>query len=199
MTDYKKWQTLGSKYLVNDRWLKLRADKCETPDGHILDPFYVFEYPDWINCLVIDETDDVIMIRQYRHGVKDYILETIGGSTELHDANLEASVRRELKEELGYVGGEVIQTGVSYANPANQTNKIYSYLAIGGKCTDAQALEPGENIHIEVLPFIEVVNMMNNSGQGAIFQSYNLATLLFAVSYIRSSDNPRLEKLRGLI
>lgn len=195
MAELNKWKTLASKYIVNDRWLKLRADTVETPDGHTLDPFYVFEYPDWINCLVIDENNDAIMIRQYRHGAKEYVLEIIGGSAESHDADTEESIRRELKEELGYVGGSVILTGVSYANPANQNNKVYSYLAIGGQCSEAQALEPGENIHIEKVPFSKLLDVMAKSGSDETFQSLNLANLFFAVNYIKNSNDSRLREL----
>ena len=199
MVDYKKWITSGSKYIVNDRWLKLRADTCITPDGHTLDPFYVLEFPDWINCLVIDDAGDAIMIRQYRHGAKDYVLEVVGGSKDPQDITSEDAIRRELKEELGYVGGKVVQTGTCYANPANQTNKIYSYLAFGGTTSQEQELEPGENIHIEKIPFIKIVEMMNSSGENEIFQSYNITNIFFALNYIKSSNDDQLSKLRNLL
>jgi 8-oxo-dGTP pyrophosphatase MutT (NUDIX family) len=196
MTDYKKWQTTASTYIVNDRWLKLRADACITPDGHTKDPFYIFEYSDWISCLVLDENNDVIMIRQYRHGPKEYILEVIGGGVDSRDAGPEDAARREVKEELGYVGGDVVKVGVSYANPANQTNKVHYFLAYGGAITEQQALEPGENLHIIKMPFTEVVQLMQNSGEDEIFQSYNLTNLLFVLNYLRTTDNPQLQKLR---
>ncbi|MFO0881907.1 MAG: NUDIX hydrolase [Candidatus Saccharimonadales bacterium] len=195
MNTYEKWKTLASKYLVNDRWLKLRADTVETPDGNTLDPFYVLEFPDWINCLVVDNNDNALMIRQYRHGAKEYVLEIIGGSTEQHDVSVEDAIRRELNEELGYIGGEVILTGVSYANPANQTNKIYSYFAFGGSCANEQALEPGENIVIEKMPFVDMVQKLSASGVDEVFQSYNITNLHFALRYIKQSDNTRLKQL----
>lgn len=199
MTTYKKWQTTASKYLVDDRWLKLRADSCVTPDGQTLDPFYIFEYADWVNCLVIDDDDNAVMIRQYRHGAKEYVLEIIGGGVSPGDTDAEMAIRRELQEEIGYSGGEVIQTGVSYANPANQTNKIYSFLAFDGSLGKEQALEPGENIHIEKMPLSDVLRLMTNASMGEIFQSNNLANLLFALNYIKTSDHPRLQALRNLI
>ena len=179
--------------------MKLRADTCVTPEGHTLDPFYVIEYKDWVNCLVIDTDNNAVMIRQYRHGVDEYVLEIIAGAAENHDASLEDSIRREVKEELGYVGGDVVQIGVSYANPSNQTNKIYSFLAFGGSCSEEQALEPGESLFVETMPFAEVVKLMSGSDSGELFQSINLANLFFAVNYIKASDDPRLQALRDLI
>ncbi|MCP4753522.1 MAG: hypothetical protein GY866_21745, partial [Proteobacteria bacterium] len=37
------WKTLKSRYIVDDEWLTLRADRCETAEGVIIDPFYVLE------------------------------------------------------------------------------------------------------------------------------------------------------------
>lgn len=153
----EKWQTNNSKYLVNDRWLRLRADSCTTPDGHSIEPYYVFEYSDWVNCFVIDDNNDVLMLKQYRHGANEYLLELVSGGLEGHDASPEEGIRRELEEELGYVGGEMHQLGTSYPNPANHTNKVYSFIAIGGSCKQAQKLEKGENlqttkISLEYLP-----------------------------------------------
>jgi len=176
--------------------MKLRADTCVTPEGHTLDPFYVMEYGDWVNCFVVDTDNNAVMIRQYRHGVDEYVLEVVAGAAEIHDASFEESVRRELKEELGYVGGEVAQTGVSYANPSSQTNKIYSFLAFGGSCAEEQALEPGESLYIEKMPFAEVVQLMSDPDSGELFQSINLANLFFAMNYIRASDDQRLKVLR---
>ncbi len=196
MNTYKKWQTLSSQYLVNDRWLKLRADSCLTVDGHTKDPYYVLEQNDWLTCLAIDG-DEAVMIRQYRHGVQEYVLEMIAGWVDITDASPEAAARRELAEEIGYSGGEVYQTGVSYANPANQTNKIYAFLAVGGSCNLSQALEIGEDLHVERIPLNQLAATMLNPGKAEICQSYGLANLLFARHYIEQSDLAALQVLKG--
>jgi ADP-ribose pyrophosphatase len=33
-----KWKTLSSEYLFRDLWFKVRKERCETPDGRIVDP-----------------------------------------------------------------------------------------------------------------------------------------------------------------
>jgi hypothetical protein len=37
------WEILSSRYVVNDRWLTLRADDCRTPAGQNISPYYVLE------------------------------------------------------------------------------------------------------------------------------------------------------------
>jgi hypothetical protein len=75
--ELKKWETKSSAYVVNDRWMKLRADTCITLAGHEITPFYVMEYNEWISCLVLSDDDEVTLLRHYRHGIDDYVLETV--------------------------------------------------------------------------------------------------------------------------
>ena len=44
----QRWKTLAHRDVVRDRWLRLRADRCELKPGVVLDPFYVMEEPDWV-------------------------------------------------------------------------------------------------------------------------------------------------------
>lgn len=186
-TDLKKWQTNSSKYLVDDRWIKLRADSCTTPDGHIIEPFYVLEYSDWANCFVIDDKGDVIMVNHYRHGVDEYLPELVSGGLETDDASPEDGIRRELVEELGYVGGEIYKVGASYPNASSQTNKVHSFLAIGGSCSQAQKLERGETLHIIKTSLKDFIRTLEDHGSQVTYQSTHLATMFLALNFIKQS------------
>ena len=63
------------------------------------------------------------MLRHYRHGVREYLMEFIGGGVEEGESPEEA-VRREVKEETGYTGGLIYYVGTSYPNPANHTTAV---------------------------------------------------------------------------
>ena len=56
-----KWKILSSEILFNDLWFKVRKDKCQTPDGRIVDPYYVYEFPTWVTALALTEDGKVIM------------------------------------------------------------------------------------------------------------------------------------------
>jgi ADP-ribose pyrophosphatase len=193
-----KWHVAKSEYLINDRWLKVRSETCITPEGHTIDPYYVLEYNDYIACVVIDDQNDVIMLRHYRHGAGDYILEVVGGIIEDSDASPLDTTLREIKEELGYGGGQVYQTGVSYTNPAMMTNKVYCFLAIGGACQHQPNLQVGENFKVEKMPFGDFVKLFTRPND-ILCQSLYLTSIFFALNFIKNSTADELAELRRLL
>lgn len=63
------WDILESKYIVKDEWLALRADRCQMPNGRLVEPYYVFEFPEWVNIVALTNKEEVILVKQYRHGI----------------------------------------------------------------------------------------------------------------------------------
>lgn len=192
----KKWRTTNSKIVVEDRWIKLRADTCVTAEGHTVAPYYVLEYGAWVNCFVIDENSDVIMVRHYRYGVDEFVIETVSGAIDESDDSHTEGIRRELAEELGYTGGELYQTGVSYPNPSNQNNKLYSFIAVGGSCNVEQKLEVSENLEICKMSFEEFIKHINDPN--VINHGLSLTTILYALNFIKRSEMESLQDLKKL-
>src|SRR3954463_5607827 len=124
------WTIDSSEYVVNDTYFKLRTDSCTTPQGGEVNRYYVLELDDWVNCLALDEDDNVIILKHYRHGVQKYLSEFIGGGIEKIDASPMEAAKRELEEEAGYTGGSYFHVGTSYPNPANHTNQVHTFLAV---------------------------------------------------------------------
>ena len=94
-----KWKMLSSEYIFADRWFKARADRCEFPDGRIIEPYYVVELPDWCNMIVVTKEERIILVRQYRYPVDQTTYELPGGIIE-NEQPLEAA-KREMEEETG--------------------------------------------------------------------------------------------------
>lgn len=194
-----KWRTTESKYLVNNKWLKLRADTCIVPDGRTIQDWYVLEYPEWINCLAIDQNDNVILLRHYRQGAGEYVAEIVSGTVDGDDSP-EAAIAKELQEEIGYQGGELYKTGVVYANPSNQNNKVHTFLAVGGACTGKKVDELGANFVAETVPFKKFVAQVSDPNNTVLYQSLHVASIFFALNFIRSgAKSPAIERLRNII
>ena len=63
----QRWKTLSRRDVVRDRWLRLRADRCELKPGVVLDPFYVMEEPDWVHTVALNAAREILLVRQYRY------------------------------------------------------------------------------------------------------------------------------------
>src|SRR5690606_37731216 len=97
----QKWKLLESKYIIQRPWATLRVDKLELPNGNIKDEYYVLEYPTWVNMVAITEDENVLFVKQYRHGADQIMVELPAGVVE-DDEEPEVAARRELLEETRY-------------------------------------------------------------------------------------------------
>ncbi len=79
-TRLEPWKVKGSRYLLRERFLTARVDHCVTPAG-IEVPYYVLEYPGWVNVVALDKEDHLILVRQYRHALGDISLELPGAAS----------------------------------------------------------------------------------------------------------------------
>ena len=96
--------------------------------------------PTTVCAVAITEENEVLMVRQYRHPVKETLLEIPGGFIDEGETPEEA-MRRELKEETGYEFSSVINVGRIAANPGVLDNFTYLFLAKGGIKTSEQNLD----------------------------------------------------------
>lgn len=172
------WKTLSTKYLFRDLWFTVRADTCETQEGKVISPYYVYEFPDWVIAIALTEDGRFIMERQYRHAVGLTSYELPGGCVDDTDASLEVAMRRELLEETGYVFDTVEYIGKTSANPSTHSNWAHFYLATGGRLEQAQHLDSNEEIEIYLYTLEEVKELLRNHG---IVQSIHVTALFYAL------------------
>jgi ADP-ribose pyrophosphatase len=172
------WKTLSSTYLFTDRWFKVRKDVCETPDGKIVDPYYVYEFPTWVGALPVTEDGKVILVRQYRHALGEVCLEIPGGCVDDTDKDWQEAIAREVLEETGYAFSSYEYLGRISANPSTNTNLLHMYLAKGGKKVSAQRLDENEEIEVVLLTLDELKQMLR---ENKIVQSMHVSCIFYAL------------------
>ncbi|MGD0749952.1 MAG: NUDIX hydrolase [Anaerolineales bacterium] len=141
---------------------------------------FVLEYGDWTTVVALTKQQEVVLVRQYRHGAQKVILELPGGAMDARDENPLQAARRELLEETGYASDNIIQIGCVSPNPANQTNLIYSFLALDAEKVSGQALDDTEDMEVVLKPLEKVITMAKNS---ELFQSMQVSAIFFALAY----------------
>jgi ADP-ribose diphosphatase len=173
-----KWKILSSEYLFRDLWFKVRKDKCETPQGKIVDPYYVYEFPDWVTAVALTEDGKVILEKQYRHALGEVDMEIPGGCVDETDKNYEEAIARELLEETGYSFSSYEFLGKISANPSTNSNLMYMYLARGGKKVAAQDLDQNEEIEISLVTIEELKQLLRDN---KIIQAMHVTCILYAL------------------
>jgi len=179
-----EWATLKSKQIIKDKWISLRGDTCKMSNDKIIEPYYVLEYPTWVNVVALTKEKDVILVRQYRHGIQKTIIETPGGSMDSNDKSPFEAIKRELLEETGYSSNNIIETCKISVNPANHNNLTYCYLALDSYLVTTQNLDDTEQIEIILKPLNEVIEMLNNQ---EFLQSLNISSLYYAIKYLENA------------
>lgn len=174
-----KWKTLSSEYLFNDQWFKVRKEKCETPAGKIVDPYYVYEFATWVAAVPVTEDGKVVMVRQYRHALGETCIEIPGGCVDDTDNDFEAAVKRELLEETGYNFSSYEYLGKISPNPSTNSNLLHMFLAKGGKKISLQNLDYNEEIEVILLSIDELKQLLK---ENKIVQSMHVSCIMYALN-----------------
>lgn len=159
MKEIRKPELISSEYLIRRPWLTARRDSLRLPDGRINPEYYVLEYPSWVNVIAVTREGRYVMVRQYRHGLGIISTELCAGVVE-EGEEPEAAARRELREETGYTGGRWQLQCVLSGNPSTTNNLTYCFLAEDVELTDAQHLDPTEDVEALTLSREELLELL---------------------------------------
>ena len=171
----KQWKVLETNYFRP----RFRVDTCELGNGNLLDAT-IFEFRSWANIVALTKNEEVVLIQQYRHGIRDVLWEFPGGVVEDEEDPVDGA-KRELLEETGYAASQVIEVARLYPNPALQTNTLFCYLALDAERVSEQSLDAGEDIEVHLVPLEEVVRMAKS---GNLPHALMTAVLFSTLAYL---------------
>ena len=155
----KPWELISSRKNESYRIFDLRTDVARSPRTDKSYEFFVLESTDWVNVIPLTARNEVVLIRQYRHGTRELTLEIPGGIVEPGDSPEDAA-RRELLEETGYRESEMVSLGFVHPNPAFLNNRCYTYLAKGVLEVTGQHQDEKEDIEVLVRPLDDVPHLI---------------------------------------
>ncbi len=122
------WPVVSSAELLRSRLITVRADKVRMPDNQIAEREVVI-HPGAVAVLALDDTDRILMIRQYRHPVGRLLWELPAGLRDVAGEDPWLTAQRELVEEAGYRARDWRVLADYFSSPGFSTERLRVYLA----------------------------------------------------------------------
>ena len=122
------WPVVSSAELARGRLVTVRTDKVRTPDHELAERDVVI-HPGAVAVLALDDAQQVLLIRQYRHPVGRLLWEIPAGLRDVAGEPPWATARRELLEEAGYRARDWRVLADYYTSPGFSTERLRVFLA----------------------------------------------------------------------
>jgi len=165
-------KTLSSRLVYDGRAVRLRIDTVRMPSGRETTREIV-EHADCVAIIAVDDEDNILLVNQFRKAVEKRLLEIPAGGIEPGEEPADC-VRRELREETGFLPKKVERLGGFYSTPGYGTEYLHLYLATELIPSPLQA-EDSESIKLVRVPLSEIPSLITS---GSICDAKSIAGLL---------------------
>ncbi len=145
----KPWRVRGSRRVYDGSpHVAVDIHKVELPDGRVIDDFHRVIVPDFAIMVVVTAEDELLFLRQYKHGLEEVSLTLPAGHIDAGEAPADAA-RRELLEETGHVADNWRTLGAFVVNGNQRCGTAHVFAATGAKAV--QAPDPGDLEEMEMV------------------------------------------------
>ena len=184
---FQPWKVLKSREIfVAEPWINLSVQQVLLPDGRMVDEYHQVKFPEYAVVFAQTGNGEVILEKQYKHGVGHCSLVLPSGLLEKGEAPL-AAARRELLEETGYASDDWRPLGSFVANGNYGCGKAHLFKARGAY----EVAEPnsGDLEHMEIITMkLQEVVEASRSGDVALLGSIAAIALATNPLFEQSSD-----------
>jgi ADP-ribose pyrophosphatase len=150
------YELIHSDIVYPGRAFTIRRDHLLLPDGRETN-LDIVEHVGSVVILPIDDAENILFVRQYRHAAGLELLELPAGTLD-PDEHPEACARREIREETGMAAGKIQSLGGFYLAPGYSTEYMHVYLATDLHFDPLEA-DADEFLSVEKIPLREAKEM----------------------------------------
>jgi len=147
---------MTNKLIHKGNLLELHKERVEFQNGgHTY--FDIVKHPGGAVIAAINETNQICLLKQWRHAVDEYVWELPAGCLEPDEPPIETA-KRELEEEAGVIADEWRDLGKIIPSPGFSNEVLYLYEA-RGLSEGTIKLDDAEQLEAHWLPISTVIEM----------------------------------------
>lgn len=163
---------LSTEPIYQGRAVNIRVNTIQKANGKKTTR-EVVEHADCVAVVVLDAQSNLLLVRQFRHPVGKFLLEVPAGGIDPGEEPFE-SVRRELREEIGYFPQKIERLGGFYSAPGYCTEYLHCFLATD-LVSSRLVAEDTDEIELVHVPTKEIPRLIQ---RGEICDAKSIAALL---------------------
>lgn len=172
----RAWTSVETEHLQNCRVFEVNRVGRRSPSTGEVHSFFTIDASDWVNVIALTTADEVVMVRQFRHGSCAITLEIPGGMVDPDESPAQAAAR-ELLEETGYRGAAPERLGVVNPNPALFGNTCHTFLIPDARRVDEIRNDGAtEETVLELVPRADIARRLRD---GAIDHALVIAAFFW--------------------
>lgn len=160
--EIKPWTVLAEEDITPSPWFPLTKQQVQLANNNVYD-YYLSRLGDVVQVLAITPQNNVVLVRQYKHGLGQVTLEVPGGLQQTNQSIIQSALN-ELEEETGIkaTAEQLIPLGKIAINPTKLKQETYGFIVFDGEITAEQKLDATEDIEVVLIPAAEVLQMAMN-------------------------------------
>ena len=167
----------SEKCIYKGRKFSFKCRYFKSPDGKEVFREYI-DHPGSVVIIPVINSK-ILLIKQYRHVVRDWIFELPAGTLKLNEDPKECAYR-ELIEETGYKANELIKLFEMFLTPGYSNELMHVYLA---KKLEYVGSKPEIGEVIEVIP-MEISEVLKLIEENKVRDAKTIASILYYVNYV---------------
>lgn len=167
-------RTGKKEVILKTKWFTFESEEFNHIPALEGKPFYRLRIPDSVIVLAITPKKEIVFVRQFRPGSRQYTLEFPAGMIDEAEEPQDAA-RRELSEETGYRCQELITVG-KISTGIDRLDGT-AHIFFGRDAVRDTMFNPEEGISVHTIPISDIAAQVKNNVE--LRQLSNLGVILF--------------------
>ena len=140
--------------------------------------YYSIKPSDYVAVLAQTPDNKIVIVRQFRPAIEDYVYEFPSGHLEKGETP-EQAIIRELEEETNCIARNVVLLGENYPDTGRLENRQWAFYSNDIKINEFPALSENEGIEVSLVSLRAFFEMIN---EGKFRHALDLCVIALAIS-----------------